>query len=481
MTEQPSIDLLNAMLHRGAIREVQQTIEAALAPSNSEVLAAYVIALWYTPDHKQALHWLAAQTGAIEPINRALLDLGLALIHQDFGAIATHSASLLDALPVDAPLLAFVTHHSLAAALSFRLEKLVVATEHRRIALEIAERLQNAHLISMAAYWSAELATLRGDYVAASQHYQRGLVYPDVPYAARLLTGLAIDRARAGEIDSAEYLAQIAMNRADELGDIKARLGARRDMARVRLLANDINGARAALDNISHDIKVALADVRFHNFYQLYQMVHAQINLEAGDLEAFNQWWHGERQLLAIQAQENLALRLSLQLLEAEFCFRSGRHSAALRTVDEHLALVSPRGVDTFFGQLLRSRILWIDNRDAALMLLRDLITKPQRAGLFAASAIQSLLREVSAYGLDVAHLLQPSTDVSHVWESHLTRQEHHILAHLADAYLTNKDIATALNLSVNTVKWHARNIYTKLGVSNRREAIRTAKQRGWL
>ncbi len=481
MTEQLSADSLHAMLHRGAIREVQRTIEAALAPTNPEVLAAYVIALWYTPDHKRALHWLATQTGAVESINRTLLDLGLALVHQDFGAIATHSASLLDALPADAPLLAFVAHHSLAVALTFRLEQLVVAAEHRRAALEIAERLQNAHLISMAAYWSAELATLRGEYVVASQHYQRGLVYPDVPYAARLLTGLAIDRARAGEIDSAAYLAQRAMTRADELGDIKARLGAMRDMARVRLLANDINGARAALDDIHDDIKAALADMRFHNFYQLYQMVYAQINLEAGDMEAFNQWWHGERQLLAIQAQENLALRLSLQLLEAEFYLRSGRHSSALRTVDEHLSLVTACGVDTFFGQLLRARILWIDNRDAALLLLRDLITRPQRAGLFAAPAIQSLLREASAYGLDVAHLLQPPTDVSHAWESHLTRQEHHILTHLADADLTNKDIAAALSLSVNTVKWHARNIYTKLGVGNRRDAIRTAKQRGWL
>ena len=37
---------------------------------------------------------------------------------------------------------------------------------------------------------------------------------------------------------------------------------------------------------------------------------------------------------------------------------------------------------------------------------------------------------------------------------------------------MPNKKIAAALGLSIDTVKWHLKNIYGKLGVSGRDEAV---------
>ena len=48
----------------------------------------------------------------------------------------------------------------------------------------------------------------------------------------------------------------------------------------------------------------------------------------------------------------------------------------------------------------------------------------------------------------------------------------------LLPSLMTAREVATELSLSVNTVKSHIRSIYTKLGVSTRREAVRHAQDR---
>ena len=57
-----------------------------------------------------------------------------------------------------------------------------------------------------------------------------------------------------------------------------------------------------------------------------------------------------------------------------------------------------------------------------------------------------------------------------------LTDREFEIL-NLALSNLNNSEIADKVHLSVNTVKFHLKNIYQKLGVSNRKEALKYAVQ----
>ncbi len=59
-----------------------------------------------------------------------------------------------------------------------------------------------------------------------------------------------------------------------------------------------------------------------------------------------------------------------------------------------------------------------------------------------------------------------------------LTQREREILVLLVDG-MTNKEIANQLSLSEGTVRFHVSNILSKMGVSNRTEAVSSALQQG--
>ena len=61
-----------------------------------------------------------------------------------------------------------------------------------------------------------------------------------------------------------------------------------------------------------------------------------------------------------------------------------------------------------------------------------------------------------------------------------LSERELEVL-HLIAEGLSNREIASELVVAVTTVKKHASNIYGKLGVRSRTEAVACARDQGWL
>jgi LuxR family transcriptional regulator, maltose regulon positive regulatory protein len=61
-----------------------------------------------------------------------------------------------------------------------------------------------------------------------------------------------------------------------------------------------------------------------------------------------------------------------------------------------------------------------------------------------------------------------------------LSERELEILHHLSKG-LSNQTIADKLYVSLAAVKWHARNIYGKLNVNNRTQAVARARELGIL
>jgi LuxR family transcriptional regulator, maltose regulon positive regulatory protein len=91
-------------------------------------------------------------------------------------------------------------------------------------------------------------------------------------------------------------------------------------------------------------------------------------------------------------------------------------------------------------------------------------------------------LREFIDIGNGIATLLRQSSapyarEVLGHFEEKLSERELELLQLIADG-LHNQDIAAKLVVTAETVKWHLKNIYRKLGVASRTEAIREARVR---
>jgi DNA-binding NarL/FixJ family response regulator len=98
--------------------------------------------------------------------------------------------------------------------------------------------------------------------------------------------------------------------------------------------------------------------------------------------------------------------------------------------------------------------------------------------GLWAGSPAltRDLLVPRSAAVLGRAAMMDGAEEVA----DRLTERERQVLQ-LAAEGLANKQIASRLEISENTVKFHLSSLYAKLGATSRTEAVRAGARRGWV
>lgn len=186
---------------------------------------------------------------------------------------------------------------------------------------------------------------------------------------------------------------------------------------------------------------------------------------------------------------------LSLMLTQARLLLAQGQQAAAA----EHLAalqgMASHADWQSVVIQARALQALAAPTPDEALTLLTEALTRAEPEGYVrtfvdAGEPMAALLREAATQGITpdfVEKLLAafgtpetpaPTPAVAQPLIEPLSDRELDVLHLLADGQ-TNQEIAQALCVSVNTVKTHLKNIYGKLGVSSRREAVAQAKDLG--
>jgi LuxR family maltose regulon positive regulatory protein len=163
-------------------------------------------------------------------------------------------------------------------------------------------------------------------------------------------------------------------------------------------------------------------------------------------------------------------LLVTIDLLQAQACDALGQHSRALACLEAAFATAWRLG-------LLRTLL---DEGARVAMLFAQLPARPE-------AAQQALLDRLCAgqHGPNAAaraaaapHAIAPVPALPQPLRpiAGLTRRELEVLELLGQS-MSNKRIALALNISELTVKWNLRQIFAKLGVSRRYDAIVAARQ----
>jgi LuxR family maltose regulon positive regulatory protein len=167
-----------------------------------------------------------------------------------------------------------------------------------------------------------------------------------------------------------------------------------------------------------------------------------------------------ELRQLATQSRRGMRV-LECYILEARARYDQDK-ARARGLIDEALNVAAPnRSVRCFVDEGREIDSLLLDSRDG------DIDKWPSSKRNFLEAITVSIATDPEKDPADnvVRGLIEPISD-----------REKEILTLIA-AGSTNNIISTTLFISQNTVKWHLKNIFGKLGVSNRTSAVAVARQ----
>ena len=263
-------------------------------------------------------------------------------------------------------------------------------------------------------------------------------------------------------------------------------------MARIREAEGDLGGA---LDLLNEAERLYVGD--FFPNVRPVPALRARVRVAQGELgEALG--WARERGLSVaddlsyLREFEHITLaRVLLARYTAERAERSSQEATRLL---ERLLRAAEEGQRT--GSVIEILVLQAlayqarDDIPAALASLRRAVTLAEPEGyvrIFADEGppMASLLRAAAKQGITPSYVrrllaainkTEDSTPASQGLIEPLSERELDVLR-LLGTDLGGPDIARELVVSLNTVRTHTKNIYAKLGVNNRRAAVRRAKE----
>ncbi|HEY69893.1 MAG TPA: tetratricopeptide repeat protein [Anaerolineae bacterium] len=330
-----------------------------------------------------------------------------------------------------------------------------------------------------------------------------------LPIAGKALLGLGELAREWNDLDAAEAFFRQAiecMKLYNELGNVIGYLGLSR-------LAQDRGDLDGAAKNLERSIRIAKQTESIEMDDRITMLQQIRLWLKQGNFQPVEDWMQEtglrarplagteayqkmvDREFFYVDLVERLTqIRVHLAIGEAEAALEIARaylvqaerlgqmkrvieflilqalalsdlerSEEALEVLDRSLALAEPEGY---------LRLFIDEGRPMAVLLYKALQagSTPQYTARILAAFEDQVRAETIASELQKGESLIEA----------LSDREIEVLSLVAEG-LTNQQIAQKLVLSLSTVKWHTSNIYGKLGVSNRSQAVARARSLGIL
>jgi len=316
---------------------------------------------------------------------------------------------------------------------------------------------------AMVAVFLAELAYERGELATARRLLEdNNYIIEGTAMIVHALSG-HLHLARLEALQGRSHAALAILGRAESLGRERLyrrlRASVLNDEVRLQLAGGDLAAAQAALG------RAGLLESRLAMPALPAPAVELEQVAVARVLIAERRYDDALRRLegLArrVEGQGRRRRLLQLQCLQAIALQRAGRQRAAEDLLRRALALAEPQG-------FLRS--IADEGRGLRPVLTALLARATQSEALPSAAYLQRLLAAL----VPEAPALPAAPDPQ--LQEALSPRELEIVRLLARG-CSNEALARALALSPTTVKWHLRNIYGKLGVKTRTQALLAAQQ----
>ena len=193
--------------------------------------------------------------------------------------------------------------------------------------------------------------------------------------------------------------------------------------------------------------------------HQLSVRVSARSHVEDGEPEAAIELLRGACK----NAHENRLTRsfTSLSVLLATVLWDVDEHEAAVGAFE---AALSP---SLFEG----TKRIFIDEGDSLVHVIRDLArpSEKRRGNRLRDRFLAELIMEINAARVQVAKNI-----------GELSPREQEVLRYLVQGR-SNREISESISISINTVKFHLKNIFEKLNVTSRKDAVSASIRRGIL
>jgi LuxR family maltose regulon positive regulatory protein len=403
-------------------------------------------------------------------------------------------------------------------ALAYKIDgNLETARRHFTDALDLAVNQNNIHVITICMSEIGQILILQGNLREAKATFDKALRYSEELGERRSfsfnmsIVGLGILAYEWNDLDEANRDLHEGLKLARIWNNWEALLPGYLSLAQLMATQDNWDEAFTALQDLT-DVLNKLAPIML----TIVEAYRAWLFTLQGNLEEAQTWvetagldpegeidkkLEAEYLILArvfyAQRKTNQALRLTTRLremaereeswgraiqimaLQAILFDSNGLHEVATQTLLRALRLAAPQGYQRTFldeGQVMENLVRRLESAEKETNELGDLSVY-----------LQALLNVFEHEKIGVPairpgneRILKPSSTVNKTFVEPLSKRELEVLRLMADG-ASNTEIAQQLFLSVNTVKKHISNIFAKLGVATRIQAVDKGRRQGYV